>query len=202
MSWRPEKDKLHYDKYLSFLDRLRAIYIGMDQKYAEAADFYGFYCRGCQDNCCFTRFYHHTFLEYLYLLEGYNTLENEKQVEVKSRAREVCRKTEEADEKGRTVRLMCPLNFDGLCILYSHRPMICRLHGIPHELHRPPGRNAMYGPGCPTFTKQCRDKGYFKFDRTPFYIELAELEKELRQAVDMRGKIKMTIAQMISDFQQ
>ncbi len=45
----------------------------MDLKYKEAADYYGFDCTGCEDNCCFTRFFHHTLLEYLYIMEGYGT---------------------------------------------------------------------------------------------------------------------------------
>jgi hypothetical protein len=58
----------------------------------------------------------------------------------------------------------------------------------------------MYGLGCDTFTKQCQEKELFKFDRTPFYIEMAELEKELRQAVGVRQKIKLTVAQMLTSF--
>lgn len=171
----------------------------MDLKYKEAADYYGFDCKGCEDNCCFTRFFHHTLLEYLYIMEGYGTLDRAKQVEVKRRALEVCRKTDEAVEKGIPVRVMCPLNFDGLCLMYDYRPMICRLHGIPHELQRP-GQSTMYGLGCDTFNKQCQEKELFKFDRTPFYIEMAELEKELRQEVGVRQKIKLTVAQMLAMF--
>lgn len=182
--------------YTPFLDRLKIIYAAMDQKYKEAAEYYGFDCKGCKDNCCLTRFYHHTVLEYLYIFHGYNTLECEKQAEVKHRALSVYKKTVEADEKGNPVRLMCPLNFDGYCILYTYRPMICRLHGIPHELHRP-GQNILYGPGCEAFTKQCEKKDYFKFDRTPFYIDMAKLENELKQSAGITQKSKMTIAQML-----
>ena len=201
MSLQFEINELSYDTYAPFTDRLSAIYTLMDQKYAEAAEYYGFYCTGCRDNCCLTRFYHHTLLEYFYLLAGYNMLDNEKRVKAKNRASRVCKKFIEADEKGITDRLMCPLNFNSLCILYAHRPMICRLHGIPHELHRP-GRRVLFGPGCHVFTENYKNKNYFKFDRTPFYIELAELEKELRQAVGMMQKIKMTVAEMVSNFYQ
>lgn len=169
----------------------------MDKKYQEAADYYNFYCTGCKDNCCFTRFYHYTFLEYLYIMEGYHTLVNEKKVEVKHKALEVCRKTREADEKGAPVRLMCPLNVNNLCLIYTYRPMICRLHGIPHVLKRP-GQGLLYAEGCEIFTEQCQGKERFEFDRTPFYIEMAELEKKLKQAVGMTQKIKMTVAQMLT----
>jgi Fe-S-cluster containining protein len=191
-----KKIKSQYNKYSVFLDRLKVIYAAMDQKYQEAADYYGFHCEGCKDNCCLTRFYHHTLLEYFYILEGYSALEYDRQVEIRNRALEVCRKTAEADEKGMTMRLMCPLNFDGLCILYGYRPMICRLHGIPHELQRA-GQNVIHSPGCDVFTEQNREKSYFRFDRTPFYIKMAELENELKHAAAINQKLKMTVAEML-----
>ena len=86
--------------YALFLDRLRIFYAAMDKKYQEAASYYGFNCSGCTNNCCFTRFFHHTVLEYLYIKEGYDSLAHEKQVEVTGRALEVCRKADQADEKG------------------------------------------------------------------------------------------------------
>ncbi len=190
---------IQHEKYTSFFNSLKIIYKAMDQKYKEAADYYGFNCNGCEDNCCTTRFYHHTLLEYLYILKEFNSLENEKQINIKHRALDVCRKTIEADEKGMPVRLMCPLNFDGLCILYNYRPMICRLHGIPSELHRPEQQLA-YSPGCDAFSKQSGNKDYIQFDRTPFYVKMAELEKKLKKAVGITQKIKMTVAQMLVAF--
>ena len=182
--------------YIPFLDRLKIIYASMDQKYQEAADYYGFECTGCEDNCCLTRFYHYTLIEYLCIKEGFHCLENRKQVEVKQRSLAVCRKTDEADKKGRPVQQMCPVNFGSLCVLYPYRPMICRLHGIPHELQRP-DQGILNSPGCGTFALKCHGKKRFKFDRTPFYMQMAALEKEMKQAVGMTQKIKMTVAQMI-----
>ena len=181
--------------YAHHIDRLKSVFTAMDQKYREAADHYDFRCTGCDDNCCLTRFYHHTLLEYLYILEGFRTLDNEKQLAIKRRARDVCRKTDEAGEKERPVRLMCPLNFDGLCLLYEYRPMICRMNGIPHELQNP-GSGYTYKPGCDAFSEQCLQQDYIKFDRTPFYIEMAKLEKELRAAVNITQKVKYTVAQL------
>jgi Fe-S-cluster containining protein len=191
--------KIDGKTYAAFLEQLRIIYSAMDKKYQEAADYYNFHCTGCDDSCCFTRFYHHTLLEYLYIMEGYHALVNEQKVQVRNRALEVCRKTREADEKGTPVRLMCPLNVNNLCLIYTYRPMICRLHGIPHVLQRP-GQGALYSEGCEVFTKQCQGKERLEFDRTPFYIKMAELEKELKQAVGMTRKIKMTVAQMVTTF--
>ena len=196
MSSQLKKLETQHSKNLPFLKKLKIVFAAMEHKYKEAADYYGFHCKGCKDNCCFTRFHHHTLLEYLYILEGYNTLEYEKKIKVKKRALDVCAKTVEADKKGSTVRLMCPLNSDGLCLLYAYRPMICRLHGMPHEFQRP-GRGVIYSPGCETFSKKCKKKSYFKFDRTPFYIEMAVLEKELKESTGIKQKFKMTIAEMM-----
>jgi Fe-S-cluster containining protein len=123
--------------YPDFMERLKQIYAAMDQTYNTAAGHYGFACAGCRDNCCRTRFYHHTVIEYTYFIEGLKTLTPLKQDEVKSRAMTVVDKTANVDDLTEPVRLMCPLNFDELCILYPYRPMICRLHGIPHELKKP-----------------------------------------------------------------
>jgi Fe-S-cluster containining protein len=191
-----EKDRMGTPVYAAFLERLKQIYAAMDQAYHRAADAYGFSCDGCADNCCRTRFYHHTIIEYIYMAEGLNSLTPKEQNEVKSRALSVVDETTREDGSGAVVRLMCPLNVDELCILYDHRPMICRLHGIPHELQKP-GQKPAYGPGCVTFDRRCGHKGYLKFDRTPFYREMAMLEQEVKQALGFDGKIRMTVAEMI-----
>jgi hypothetical protein len=182
--------------YTDFIDRLKQIYAAMDQTYNMAAGHYGFTCAGCRDNCCRTRFYHHTVIEYTYFIEGLKTLTPLKQEEVKSRATTVVNKTASVDDHAASVRLMCPLNYDERCILYPYRPMICRLHGIPHEL-RKSGQKTIYGPGCETFDRRCGPGAYFEFDRTPFYLELAKLEQEVKQALGVAGKFKMTVAEMI-----
>jgi Fe-S-cluster containining protein len=194
-----EKDRIAMPVDAAFIDRLMQIYAAMDRVYLRAADHYGFVCDGCRDNCCRSRFYHHTIIEYAYLTDGLKTLDSEKQNQVKSRALTVVDETARADKHPGSVRLTCPLNFDESCILYPFRPMICRLHGIPHELQKP-GQKAVYGPGCETFDRRCGRRDYFKFDRTPFYRDLAMLEQEVKQAQGFDGKIKMTVAEMILDF--
>ena len=77
--------------------------------------------------------------------------------------------------------------------------MICRLHGIPHELTKP-GRETFYGPGCGTFTRDFSQKDYFTFDRTPFYFRLAELEKVFKIKAGISESVKMTIARMVASF--
>ena len=187
------------EKLTAYFERLQAIYESMDRDFGQAAVFYEFQCRGCEDSCCLTRFYHHTYLECLFVLKGLTALAPSLRNTIRTKAESVCRQSARADDQGLPVRLMCPLNQDGMCVLYHYRPMICRLHGIPHELHRP-GRPVIHGPGCGEFNAKCSHKPYFKFDRTNFYFQMAALENEFRQAVGLTGRIKLTIAEMILEF--
>jgi Fe-S-cluster containining protein len=180
-----------------FLDRLQSIYGSMGDRYEQVADYYGFACRGCKDNCCRTRFYHYTLVEYLYLHQGYALLDKNKQGEIGHRALTVQTNQSAAGDGGGNLRQMCPLNANALCLLYEHRPMICRLHGIPYEL-RKPGQETMQGSGCLPFMEQYAEKEPMPFDRTPLYAEMANLEKALRQAIDFTGRLKMTIADMFA----
>ena len=150
-----------------FIGRLKQVYTLMDSAYTRLANSYGFTCDGCEDNCCQTRFYHHTVIEYTYLREGFMNLDAEMQDRIKSRARTVVDGIEADHSTSRPLKLMCPLNFDTRCILYPYRPMICRLHGIPYELKKP-GLSAIMEPGCSTFDSRCGHRHYLPFDRTPF----------------------------------
>jgi Fe-S-cluster containining protein len=191
-----EIDRLSTAFDAGMIKQLKRIYSSMDQEYKRAADHYGFNCDGCRDNCCRTRFCHHTYVEFLYIIEGIKTLTRERQKEITSQAMTVVYETAKTEDNKGIVRLMCPLNFNELCILYPYRPMICRLHGIPHELKKPL-QNVVYGPGCETFDHRCGHKGYFKFDRTPFYREMANIENELRKKLKIGHKIRMSIAEML-----
>ena len=181
--------------------QLQALYADMDRAYTAAARYYGFDCRGCSDNCCLTRFCHHTVLEYSYVATGWRGLTGEQRATALAKAAAIEGQAPVAAPGGESGRFMCPLNVDNRCSLYAFRPMICRLHGIPHELHTP-GRPKHYGPGCEMFNRHCGQKAYTRFDRTPFYIRLASLEKEVRATLAISGKFKMTVARMINSLQE
>lgn len=185
--------------YRQLFKRLEALLGEMESAYEAVAEQYGFRCNGCEDNCCLTRFHHHTLLEVLYLANGVENLSPGDRLRLTAQAAGVEQRAVESVRCGMSIRLMCPLNQDGRCQLYEYRPMICRLHGIPHELKRPDG-NVSQHPGCDAFFDQCRKGGkseYIRFDRTPFYRAMAILEKELRQETGYTEKIKLTIAQML-----
>ncbi len=179
-----------------FFDRLAALYAEMDQAYEKIAAEYGFNCRGCADNCCQTRFYHHTHIETAYLLAGFAGLAADSQQLIQRRAREVAL-AQRTNAPGAD-RLMCPANIDGWCALYPYRPMICRLHGLAHEL-RPPGKPKTYGPGCGEFERVCGHKSYVPFDRTPFYAQMARLEQAFKAHAGIDARIRKTVADMIVD---
>ena len=185
-------------KYEPYLDRLAAIFRKMDERYDKTAGKYGFVCTGCEDSCCRTRFYHHTLIEYFYLKRGLESLNSKDRTVIHLRALEVNSQweTHAAPAPG----VMCSLNEAGRCRLYAYRPMICRLHGIPHELNHPiKGRTN--GQGCHEFVRQCGDKSYIPFDRTPLYRELADLEKSFRQETGLSVKMKMTLAEILVSIQ-
>lgn len=187
--------------YAPFMDRLRTLFADMDREYDRVANQYGFHCQGCEENCCRTRFHHHTIVEFLYLWEGVRQLPAPERQSVHRQAEAVIRQTAEAEARGTPVRIMCPANASGWCRIYPHRPMICRLHGLAHEFRRPDG-GAVQGPGCDLFDKTAKDAAYIPFDRTPFYKEMAHLEKALREAVGTAARVRMTVAEMIVRFPQ
>ncbi len=176
--------------------KIKRLFARMDQTYGKAAKRAGFVCRGCKHNCCLTRFYHHTILEYLYLRAGLAQLPSEVQTQIRRRAEDAVQQMQQPEPHDDTLGIMCPLNVDGRCSLYAWRPMICRLHGIPHQLRRPDGR-ILTGPGCDDFYHQCGASCDHALDRSPLYMEMAQLEHELRQHLQFRLKIKLTIAEMI-----
>ena len=158
----------------------------------------GFQCTGCPDNCCRTRFYHHTLLEYLYLHEGFCQMPAPQRQEIRQRAESAAKK-QAAESDGDVIRVLCPLNEDEKCVLYRHRPMICRLHGLPHALHHPRG-DVLQGPGCDEFHRRFGERVGDRLDRTTLYQKMARLESEIRSLSACREKFKMTVAEMILSF--
>lgn len=181
-----------------FFSRLSGIYADMDAAYGRVAGHYGFGCGGCEDNCCTQRFQHHTLAEFFYLFEGLRQADGDLAREMLSRAREVVVSYQAEAGTGRVLPLMCPVNFEGLCRLYGHRPMICRLHGLPHEFRRPDGFTAR-GGGCLRF-EEMHPEATVRVDRTGPYTALAMLEGELRGRMGYSGRYGRTTAEMLVDM--
>jgi len=169
----------------------------MDQAYETAAAGYGFVCSGCADNCCLTRFYHHTLIEFCYLHSGFADLAPERQASIRDEAAAVTAAVAKDEALGRMPHAMCPLNTGGRCVLYAYRPIICRLHGIPHTFVHPI-QGKIFGPGCHEFDNRCGTAGGHPLDRTLFYREMARIEQRFRQRAGVTEKIKKTVAQMLA----
>jgi len=177
-----------------FLARLDALNDDMDRRYAAAAAHYGLVCQGCTQSCCLTRFYHHTLLEYIALWEGVRRLSDRTRAALHARAVTYRRALEASDRLEGPFRHPCPLEKEGRCRLYTQRPMICRLHGVPHTLHHP-AKGLITGPGCHACHSSTQPER--PLARTPIYTALAGLERSARAAVGFNQPLRLTIADMI-----
>src|SRR6056297_2436152 len=180
-----------------YFSPLIQLYQNMDKAWNQVAQQYGFRCKGCEDNCCMSLFFHHTHAEASFLKFGLQTLPRKDQKHVLGLSRDYCRQTFSGTAKNHnppvSQKIACPLLKNNRCTLYNFRPMICRLHGLPHEFHKP-GFNVIKGPGCDAGQFDSRE--YIPFDRTPFYKQMAIIEMNFRQLTGKNEKIKKTIAQI------
>ncbi|PLX50049.1 MAG: hypothetical protein C0613_05490 [Desulfobulbaceae bacterium] len=178
--------------------RIAAIYKEIEEQYDVVAQELGFSCTGCTDNCCDSYFLHHTYSEWAYLWQGLAELAPEKRQEFERRARDYVARSREALAHGERPQIMCPLNDAGLCGLYRHRLLICRLHGVPSAMTRPDGRQLLF-PGCFRCQEITGDRqDVVRMERTPLFQEFVRIETAwLGQKRKVLPKVKMTIAEMI-----
>lgn len=178
-------------------NKLAVLYNDMDAAYRTAAGAIGLDCAGCAENCCYSYFQHHTLAEWLYLHKGLAALPEDRREDYAARARAYVETAREALSRGETPYIMCPVNDDGLCGLYGHRLMICRLHGVPNALIG--GTGVREFPGCGPCQRITAERSDYKImDRTPMLRRLAGLEMELWGNKPGRPpKVDMTLAEMI-----
>jgi Fe-S-cluster containining protein len=178
------------------------IYQAMQEGYEKVAEDITLSCLDCPDNCCDSYFQHHTFSEWAYLWEGLRQLDGETLERITERAKEYVRQSADVLASGDRPQLMCPLNEDGLCALYQHRMLICRMHGIPATLTRPDGQPMRF-PGCFRCQEIVSDKYEQEtdapaMDRTLLFRRLAALESRLMgERRHLYPRVKKTIADMI-----
>lgn len=179
--------------------KLEEIYREMEETYQHVAGQLDFGCQGCPDNCCDSYFLHHTYLEWSHLWQGIDELPSDQQREVIEKARAYALAAEKAWQRGERPQLMCPLNESGLCLVYKHRLLVCRTHGVPARITRPDGQTLEF-PGC----FRCQEKVETftgdspRVERTPLLTRLAQLENEyLGYRRQHYPRVKLTIAQMV-----
>lgn len=178
--------------------QLIEIYKDLEVAYDEVAKKLQFGCEGCPDNCCDSYFLHHTYIEWSYLWQGIEELSPEKRQEVFARAHSYVVEVERAMQQNRRPQIMCPLNENGLCMVYKHRLMVCRTHGVPALMVRPDGKKLEF-PGCFRCQEKVGNKQDSPFvDRTSMLQQLARLENELLDNKrHLYPKVKITIAEMV-----
>jgi len=179
------------------------IYHDMQAGYEQTAKQVPLTCDGCPDNCCDSYFQHHTYSEWAYLWEGLRQLDDDTLQDIKDRAKEYVRLSNDALAEKKRPQVACPLLAeDGLCGLYSHRMLVCRMHGVPATLTRPDGQSMRF-PGC-FRCQEIVEQNYPQesdapaMDRTQLFRRMAALESKLLG--DMRHlypRLKKTIADMI-----
>ncbi len=178
--------------------KLALLYGRMADEYARTSEQLGLTCGDCGNNCCVSFFQHHTYVEWAYLWRGLKALPQGRREDFQRRAAEYVEQARAMLAQGVRPNAMCPLNVEGLCGLYEHRLMICRLHGVPNVMVRPDGRNVSF-PGC--YRSQELSEGLDRpptLDRTPLYKALVELEVEfLGNRIRRLPRVDMTLAEMI-----
>ena len=180
------------------LAKLSTLYVEMEEAYDRIASQLGLSCENCSQNCCTSYFLHHTYIEWAYLWEGIKACNEEKQNGFLHKAEAYVREAESLLAKGLHPEILCPLNEDGLCRLYTHRLMICRMHGDPNSFFQPDGKKLRF-PGCKTCQEGYADSTNVPvLDRTDFYRRLAELERQyLEQEARPLPRVKLTLAEML-----
>ena len=180
-----------------FLRQVADLYRDMEAAYDRTAKELDFSCTGCPDNCCDSFFLHHTYTEWAYLWHGLKALDDNLLKIIEKKASACVVESEAALAKGERPIIMCPLNSEGLCALYSYRMMICRLHGVPASFTRPDGQQQRF-PGCFICQEITAAEKAAPMDRTKFFQRLVKLEIELLGSRKMTApKVKLTLAQMI-----
>ncbi len=178
--------------------KLAELYSDMETAYDRAAAEIFLTCKECSDNCCNSYFQHHTHIEWAYLWVGMRSCSHDKQQEVIDRAEQYVRQSQALLAQGNKPGIMCPLNDDGLCQLYKHRLMICRMHGVPNRLVMPGGNKKSF-PGCFRCQELCSHlKEVPVMDRTPLYRKLASLEMAfVGPGTRALPRVNLTLAEML-----
>ncbi|BDD89071.1 hypothetical protein [Desulfofustis limnaeus] len=192
--------KLTLDRALAA--ELAELFRSMEAAYDQVAVQLGHGCDGCPDNCCDSYFTHHTYIEWAYLWEGLAALPSDLREMIVERAHQCELLYQEALAQGTRPQVMCPLNDDGRCLVYGHRLMVCRTHGVPAQMTRPDGKIIRF-PGCFRCAERVRQWPEHKtlpvMERTALLRRLVLLEQRFLQGQRAQvARLNMTIARMLT----
>ncbi len=178
--------------------KLAAIYKRMVTAYDKHAKVIGLSCNDCTDNCCLSYFQHHTYVEWAYLWKGLQALSEDTRTEFIKRAEHYVARASRELAEGISPRIMCPVNVNGLCGIYEHRLMICRMHGVPNIIVKPNGQAVQFA-GCWKTQELAQEMDNAPIlDRTPLYLDLVKLELEfVGPKLRSLPKVDLTLAEML-----
>ena len=185
-----------------FSQELANIYAAMEDGYDKVAVEIGLSCQGCPDNCCDSYFLHHTYCEWAYLWEGLLELAEEQRGSIIERAEKYVQESHRQLARNERPQILCPLIDNGLCGLYRHRLLVCRMHGIPATMTRPDGQSMRF-PGCfrcqeIVTEKYPQEQDAPAMDRTSLFRQMVSLETRLLdEKRHLLPKVKLTIGEMI-----
>ncbi len=179
----------HFKKYQELLDGVDRIFQKMKEDYAHEVR-----CdNGCTD-CCFALF-DLSLVEALYLNSKFSELDKDTQNMIMVEADKADRKVhkikkrlfkdhkegvseQEILQKASQEKVRCPLLVNDRCVLYEHRPITCRLYGIPLDMGN--------------FTAGCSLSGFETGEKYPtvymhkIHERLAALSSDLATAINSK----------------
>ena len=179
----------YFSKYQEFLHGVDQIFTKMKSDYPQEVR-----CdQGCTD-CCYALF-DLTLIESLYLSDKFSRIDSNLKNQILIEADKADRKTakikkelhkehqkgvpeEEILRRASKIKIRCPLLVDGKCVLYEHRPVTCRLYGIPMDMGN--------------MTASCSESGFEAGRQYPgvhmdrVHDRLIEMSRELAQAINSK----------------
>lgn len=121
MQIKDNSEIVKYKEYLSLIDSKISKFFSMQKPYI-------FCKKGCSF-CCQKGEYPCSSLEFQFLYEGFNELDNTLKNIILEKADKIKNTKNEFKEK--KFLYECPFLIDGACSVYNYRPLICRTFGLP-----------------------------------------------------------------------
>jgi len=88
------------------------------------------YCHEGCSACCEIGEYPFSWIEMVYLMEGFAALSESTKFKIKKNIEDL--KIKKENFKGKRFEYRCPFLIDGLCSVYSNRGLTCRTHGLAY----------------------------------------------------------------------
>lgn len=111
-----------YDEFIKIFQKKVDKYFEKNSEYI--------YCHEGCSACCEVGEYPFSWIEMGYLMEEFSKLPEEVKLKIKDNI--INLKDQKENFKGERFEYRCPFLIDGLCSVYSHRGLTCRIHGLAY----------------------------------------------------------------------